>query len=252
MKLSKKALIAAAVTGVLPATAHAAALNQNLVLNPSFENLNGSQALDWLGNVSTYAYSLNYTAAGPKDSGSVYWFGGGGDPLAYQLFDVTGNATAIDAGQLRYSLGAFFSTYRSQLDFGTIRALFLDSANSELGRTSIGGATFVNTLPTTDNGVYADARTWGLDSLSGLIPAGTRTIRFELDGDKEPNVGTVCDSYIDLVDFQLVAVPEPGTGPLLALGLSLAGVWRSEEHTSELQSLRHLVCRLLLDKKITI
>src|SRR5262245_64892754 len=26
-------------------------------------------------------------------------------------------------------------------------------------------------------------------------------------------------------------------------------VWRSEEHTSELQSLRHLVCRLLLEKK---
>src|SRR5262245_64536701 len=27
------------------------------------------------------------------------------------------------------------------------------------------------------------------------------------------------------------------------------GVERSEEHTSELQSLRHLVCRLLLEKK---
>src|SRR5262245_18298309 len=27
------------------------------------------------------------------------------------------------------------------------------------------------------------------------------------------------------------------------------GVFRSEEHTSELQSLRHLVCRLLLEKK---
>src|SRR5258705_7663883 len=26
-------------------------------------------------------------------------------------------------------------------------------------------------------------------------------------------------------------------------------IWRSEEHTSELQSLRHLVCRLLLEKK---
>src|SRR5262245_64272688 len=25
--------------------------------------------------------------------------------------------------------------------------------------------------------------------------------------------------------------------------------WRSEEHTSELQSLRHIVCRLLLEKK---
>src|SRR5438045_6416378 len=30
---------------------------------------------------------------------------------------------------------------------------------------------------------------------------------------------------------------------------SLYGVGRSEEHTSELQSLRHLVCRLLLEKK---
>src|SRR5262245_62833021 len=29
-------------------------------------------------------------------------------------------------------------------------------------------------------------------------------------------------------------------------------VTRSEEHTSELQSLRHLVCRLLLEKKNTI
>src|SRR5262245_62825333 len=28
-----------------------------------------------------------------------------------------------------------------------------------------------------------------------------------------------------------------------------ARTWRSEEHTSELQSLRHLVCRLLLEKK---
>src|SRR5438045_4811388 len=28
-----------------------------------------------------------------------------------------------------------------------------------------------------------------------------------------------------------------------------AAAWRSEEHTSELQSLRHLVCRLLLEKK---
>src|SRR5258705_5847322 len=29
----------------------------------------------------------------------------------------------------------------------------------------------------------------------------------------------------------------------------LISLWRSEEHTSELQSLRHLVCRLLLEKK---
>src|SRR2546429_6138518 len=31
--------------------------------------------------------------------------------------------------------------------------------------------------------------------------------------------------------------------------IHLAGSWRSEEHTSELQSRLHLVCRLLLEKK---
>src|ERR1039458_9338986 len=38
------------------------------------------------------------------------------------------------------------------------------------------------------------------------------------------------------------------TGVTAALGRS-AGHQGSEEHTSELQSLRHLVCRLLLEKK---
>src|SRR5205814_4069758 len=37
---------------------------------------------------------------------------------------------------------------------------------------------------------------------------------------------------------------------LVSLRRSCAGSWsRSEEHTSELQSLRHIVCRLLLEKK---
>src|SRR5437899_9337212 len=35
----------------------------------------------------------------------------------------------------------------------------------------------------------------------------------------------------------------------LALTHQLVTKYRSEEHTSELQSLRHLVCRLLLEKK---
>src|ERR1035441_4658392 len=34
----------------------------------------------------------------------------------------------------------------------------------------------------------------------------------------------------------------------LRCGRGIAGAGRSEEHTSELQSLRHLVCRLLLEK----
>src|SRR5205814_6920283 len=42
-----------------------------------------------------------------------------------------------------------------------------------------------------------------------------------------------------------VLIPRPETELLVERALAL----RSEEHTSELQSLRHLVCRLLLEKK---
>src|SRR5262245_65029026 len=41
-----------------------------------------------------------------------------------------------------------------------------------------------------------------------------------------------------------VEVRESNGGPVISVA-------RSEEHTSELQSLRHLVCRLLLEKKRT-
>src|SRR3989442_11971380 len=46
----------------------------------------------------------------------------------------------------------------------------------------------------------------------------------------------------------------PSTGPCVSDRRSRAGPWglpgsRSEEHTSELQSRPHLVCRLLLEKK---
>src|SRR6267154_4098221 len=42
---------------------------------------------------------------------------------------------------------------------------------------------------------------------------------------------------------------EPGAGHQCAAGLHSVLVQRSEEHTSELQSPVHLVCRLLLEKK---
>src|SRR2546425_2918576 len=45
----------------------------------------------------------------------------------------------------------------------------------------------------------------------------------------------------------LVAVPWPLTLSHHAIGLT--GLARSEEHTSELQSLAYIVCRLLLEKK---
>src|SRR3712207_8154066 len=46
-------------------------------------------------------------------------------------------------------------------------------------------------------------------------------------------------------------VPYKGTGPLTndLVGGHVKAAFRSEEHTSELQSRQYLVCRLLLEKK---
>src|SRR5690554_7459534 len=62
-----------------------------------------------------------------------------------------------------------------------------------------------------------------------------------LPGGKNPRraVPKVCGA-VDILDIALLVVP-----PREILFLSL----RSEEHTSELQSRPHLVCRLLLEKK---
>jgi hypothetical protein len=223
MNLSKKALIAAAVTGVLPAASQAADLNINLVLNPSFENVTGRDAADWTGNVTTYLYSQNYTGPAPTGAGNLYWNGGGGDPLAFQILDLTGNVAMIDAGMLNYNLSAFFSTYLLQLDYGTVRALFLDGASAQVGSASVGGAAFTAALPVVGNASYPNARGWGQDSIGGLIPVGTRTVRLELDGEKEPNVGAAADGYIDLVNFQIAPVPEPSTLSIIGLSLFVGG-----------------------------
>src|SRR5438045_8226638 len=43
-------------------------------------------------------------------------------------------------------------------------------------------------------------------------------------------------------------VPSRSNSLTAVAAVSANNVWRSEEHTSELQSLRHIVCRLLLEK----
>src|SRR5258705_3987276 len=74
-------------------------------------------------------------------------------------------------------------------------------------------------------------------SLHDALPIWTPGLDFHV-GVLDFHVGK-SDLEIEIPDFYLgrFRLSRPGFG------------FRSEEHTSELQSLRHLVCRLLLEKK---
>src|SRR5438045_6650989 len=60
---------------------------------------------------------------------------------------------------------------------------------------------------------------------------------------------TTKTSTLSLHDALPISLPCCFRSPRRTLRLRLRPAQRSEEHTSELQSLRHLVCRLLLERK---
>src|SRR5256886_12875468 len=58
-----------------------------------------------------------------------------------------------------------------------------------------------------------------------------------------------CDSAMCTVPTGFSSLPPPGPAIPVMPTPSVLPTWRSEEHTSELQSQSNLVCRLLLEKK---
>src|SRR5262245_17410405 len=79
---------------------------------------------------------------------------------------------------------------------------------------------------------------WIATSFAATVPAGTTVVVRTLNTIQSTDrVGRTFTAQLD----QDVAVN----------GKVVLRAGRSEEHTSELQSLRHLVCRLLLEKKKT-
>src|SRR5690625_5317953 len=67
-----------------------------------------------------------------------------------------------------------------------------------------------------------------------------------------PPTKTIVEKNVPLKDGSIVpskSSDASDTRGLIVNSSSLSLSWRSEEHTSELQSRGHLVCRLLLEKK---
>jgi hypothetical protein len=207
--LRRKLRIALAAGGLLaPGVAHAAELNTNLVQNPGFEDVDptvtccsgATQVNGWADGTQrgfAYDYVQNYDNGGPLAGGGTYYFTPNGNATGTpdvtipgrvsQNIDVSTGASGalIATGNAAYRLGAFFSSYLTNLDFGTVHVSFLDSASASLGTTSV-----------SDN----DTSTWTQNFVGGLIPVGTATVRLSVFG--TPLSGGP-DGYIDNVEFQV-------------------------------------------------
>src|SRR5205814_8588477 len=89
---------------------------------------------------------------------------------------------------------------------------------------------------------------------STLFPYTTLFRSSELGGD-QPALAGLAQPVMELAlvalraAFGVMQLLELGPGEEVGVARDDLRLLRSEEHTSELQSLRHLVCRLLLEKK---
>src|SRR5205814_10420474 len=87
------------------------------------------------------------------------------------------------------------------------------------------------------------------DALPISIGIAAGVIEMEVGVDHPPDIGRAVAEFRERV-FELSASAfSLVRHPVDVFELVAFLVARSEEHTSELQSLRHLVCRLLLEKK---
>ena len=200
--------------------AHAA-----VIMSEGFEGGGGA------GNVFSmpiYTYAQNYTLPnGLTPAGGTTYATGGSGPSnthnggSYSL--LTGGITAvnIDGGQTTYDFSAQFSTYLMQTDNSEVQVQFLDETSAPLGSLiSFGGLAVVNTLTRGDNGAYPDAASWAVDSRTGVVPTGARSLSVSVLSTRFN--GNAIDGYLDNVVLSVNTVPEPGTVSLGGLaGLAL-------------------------------
>jgi hypothetical protein len=222
----RRKLLASLVAGgmMAPVAASAADLNTNLIVDPSFEDVDPANAgpftsnrlLSWPdsaadGNATddnwAFRFAQNYAGVNtPAGAGARYFSGGfgttAGQPTLAQSVSVgTGQTgTAIAAGEAAYRLSGFFSSYLGQADASSLRLRFLNAGGTEISRTSVGGFDFVQNLGF-QTGTFGQHRDWGQDSRSGFVPSGTSSVAVEIVSDITAGNH---DGYTDLVDFRIV------------------------------------------------
>jgi hypothetical protein len=140
-------------------------------------------------------------------SGSVAPSGTVASRKLYQDVDLSAYAGDIDADLLTIKSHVWLQTEDvptlSGADYGQLTLRFLDE---------FGGA--IDTLST--GLVQSPNLTWVRRSLDGVAPSGTRTVRFELLGEKHESM--CINGFFDDANLQVAVIPEPATICLLCAG----------------------------------
>src|SRR5437899_5598319 len=151
------------------------------------------------------------------------------NPHFLYLTAVGKNAKGTGAGKFRADKDEFVSKALQRAFTTTIQSLKFRSDPLALGPEN--RPAFVIAVPLTVG-----------EQFSGMLAAVISLDRVLLRLQETSVRGRV----VYIVDRNGHIVAHPDTRNFVP---GCATMWRSEEHTSELQSLRHLVCRLLLEKK---
>src|ERR1035438_7042832 len=137
--------------------------------------------------------------------------------------------------QLSAKLAAARHAFDSGVSADQVLKLVLDCETGERGFVITGDEAFLEPMLAGQTNLTTE-----LDHLVGLVRDEPLVLQ---------RVGAVRDEIVVLLDrFNSVNHTRKVQGFATAQAIIATGMTRSEEHTSELQSLRHLVCRLLLEK----
>src|SRR5438046_3714262 len=145
------------------------------------------------------------------------------------------------------------------------RAVFLDNQGvvrwrDDKQEVTLFGANYV--LPTASDYraagyLHADRKKMIDEDMAQFARMGWDALRLTFWGDWEASDSAgnlIANDHLDLLDYLIARARERGIYMLFSPIQLYGANWpdaRSEEHTSELQSLTNLVCRLLLEKKKT-